>query len=240
MLKFCLTVDCEKFISLKQINPRWNNLDRLKGKINNLIKNLRYNENGFNLIYNEIKNQKFPCTLMLVGKLFRPLEKFEFIEYGYHSFNHIPLTLISNKRIEEEIKNIYNVKSITPPLWMIEDVRNPERVFKILKKHGYKNIVYKGQDKGTGHSHKLSIRKPEKRFGIRCVYLSNCFEGNSSKKHIQEIKKQILNNLDKEVVYLLSTHDFTHKNLKNLKNLIYFIKKLENQRKIKPINLKNV
>tara|TARA_Y100000034_G_C6806357_1_gene362102 strand:- start:249 stop:782 length:534 start_codon:yes stop_codon:yes gene_type:complete len=176
---------------------------------------------------------------MLVGKLFSPLENLDFIEYGYHTFNHLPLTLISDERIEKEVENIYKVKSITPPLWMVEDIKNPSRVFNILKKQGYQNIVYKGKDDGTKCFHKLSIKNPEKRFGIKCVFLSNYFEGNSFKGHILKLKKQILKNLNQDVVYLLTTHDFTHKNLKNLKTIIYFIRKLEKENKLKNVNLKN-
>lgn len=237
MLKFCLTVDCEKFIGFNQENPRWNFIEKIKGKINNFIKKFRYNKNGFYLVYGEIKKQKFPCTFMLVGSLFKPIEKLKFIEYGYHTLNHFPLTLISDEKIEKEVKNIYNAKSITPPLWMVEDIKNPSRVFRILKKQNYQNIVYKGKDDGVKCFHKLDIKKPEKRFEINCVHLSNCFEGHYSQDYINNIKSEILNNLEKDAVYLLSTHDFTHKNIRNLRQIIIFIKKLEEQGKIKNIKL---
>ncbi|GAG88702.1 unnamed protein product, partial [marine sediment metagenome] len=232
-------VDCEKFISFRQGNPRWGVIEKIKGEINSLVKNLRYNKNGFDLLYNEIKRQKFPCTFMLVGRLFSPLEKLDFVEYGYHTLNHIPLTLISNEKIEREVENIYNLKSMTPPLWMIENIKNPSRVFKILKKNGYDNIVYKGKDDGIRGFHNLSLEKCKKRFGIKCVHLSNYFEGNSSKKQIEKIKKEIVNNLNKDAIYLFSTHDFTHKNIKNFREMIYFIKKLEKQGRIKTTLLKN-
>lgn len=237
MLKFCLTVDCEKFIGFKLGNPRWNFIGKIKGKINSLIKKFRYNERGFDLVYEEIKKQRFPCTFMLVGSLFKPIEKLRFIEYGYHTLNHLPLTLISDDKIEKEVKNIYKAKSITPPLWMVEDIKNPFRVFRILKKQGYQNIVYKGKDNGIECFHKLAIKKPEKRFGINCVYLSNCFEGHYSHEYIKNIKSQILDNLEKDAVYLLSTHDFSHKNIRNLREIIIFIKNLEKQGKIKSIKL---
>jgi len=239
MLKFCLTVDCEKLISFKQGNPRWSFYNRFKGRINSMIKHIRYNEQGFKIFYEEIKKQKFPCTFMLTGKLFNPVEKLSFIEWGYHSYNHLPLTLLSDEKIRREVNNIFQVNSMTPPLWMVEDVKNPKRVFEILKENGYKNIVYKGKDDGIKCMHYFDVKSPEIRSGIKCVHLSNCFEGNFSNHKIKLIKRDILKNLDKEGVYVLSTHDFTHKNTKNLKSIIFFVKELEKEGKLKIINLKD-
>jgi len=239
MLKFCLTVDCEGLISFKQGNPEWGVIGNFKFFINKAIKNFRYNKKGFWLFYNEIKKQEFPCTFMLVGKLFKPVENLEFVEWGYHTFNHVPLNLISDADVERETENIYNAESITVPMWRVEDIENPERIFKILKQNGYKNTVYHGKTKGKKTFYKKSVRKPENRFGIGCVYVSNYFEGNWNKRKINSVKKDILSNLDKDAVYLLTTHDFTHKNTKNLKEVVNFIRKLENQDKIKIINLKD-
>jgi hypothetical protein len=71
MLKFCLCVDTEKFISFRQGNPEWNSFEKFKGGINNLIKKFRYNENGFSIVYKTALSQQFPITFMLVGKLFK-------------------------------------------------------------------------------------------------------------------------------------------------------------------------
>lgn len=239
MLKFCLTIDCERFISFKQGNPRWGKIDILKGKINSLLKTFRYNKEGFELLYKEIIKQRFPTTFMLTGRLFKPLEKSNFIEWGYHTYNHKPLTLLKDEAIEIEVNNIYNLESITPPLWMVEDINNPDRVFKILKKNGYKNIVYKGKDDGIKCLHYLDIKKSENKHGIKCVHLSNCFEGNWSKKRIDKIKEDIVKNIGKDATYVLSTHDFTHKNTRNLREIIIFIRKLEQNKKIKVVKIKD-
>jgi len=240
MLKFCLTIDCEGYTMFRQGNPEYTLLQNFKFYINNLIKNFRYNERGFWIFYNEIKKQKFPCTFMLVGRLFRPVEDLEFVEWGYHTYNHLPLIFLSNENIEKETENIFNVESITAPMWRVEEIRDPSRIFNILKKQRYKNTVYHGKNKGVKSFFRKSIRKPEKRFGIKCVYVSNYFEGNWNRKRIIEIKRDILRNLNKEGVYLLSTHDFTHKNSKNLKEIISFVKKLEDRGKIKAVRLKDV
>ena len=240
MLRVVLVVDCERFISFKQGNPRWNNYERIKGRINNLIKNFRYNKKGFEIVYRTMLEEQFPVTLMIVGELFKPIKSPAFIEWGYHSFGHLPLTLIDDKKLERQVKNIYNLKSFNAPMWMIEDVKNPERIFKLIKKEGYSHCVYRGKNKGINHFHKNTIEEPFMKNSIICVNVSNWFEGNSSEKDIRKIKKHILANLNKKGIYLLSTHDFTHKNNKNLLDIIHFLKRLERENKIKVMRLKDI
>ncbi|MFA5857125.1 MAG: hypothetical protein WC867_07210 [Candidatus Pacearchaeota archaeon] len=237
MLKVCVTFDCERLISLKQGNPEWSLFQRFKGKINYLIRNFRYNEKGFELLYQEIKKQKFPCTLIIVGKLFKPIEKLDFIEWGYHSYNHVPLTHITEERLEKEVKNIYKLKSFTAPMWRIEEESKPERIYNSLKKEGYKNVTYMGKNKGYKSFFKEKIAKPEMRYGLKCIHVSNYLEGNSSKEHIKKIKKEIIDNSNKEAVYLLTGHDFTHKNVKNIMEMILFLKELERNKKIKLVKM---
>ncbi|MFA7707431.1 MAG: hypothetical protein WCX73_00615 [Candidatus Pacearchaeota archaeon] len=240
MLKFCLTVDCERFISFKQGNPEWGEFQKIKGRINNLIKSLRYNKKGFELVFNEIERQNFKSNFMIVGKLFRPAPS-KVIEWGYHTLGHLPLTLLSNEEIEKQVKNIYGLVSFTPPMWRVEDLNNPDpgRIFRELKKQRYKSIVYMGVNQGIKSLYNKKIISPERRYGLKCVYVSNYLEGNSSKKHIKDIKKEIINNLNKDAVYLLSTHDFTYRNIKNLREIVIFVKRLEKDKKLKIITLKD-
>lgn len=240
MLKFCLSIDCEGFTSFKQRNPEWGAWSNFKFLINNSIKNFRYNKNGFYLVYNEIKKQEFTSTFMLLGNLFKPQENTPFIEWGYHTLNHTALNLAPDNIVDRETKNIYNVRSITAPMWRVEDVNNPERIFKILKKNGFRNTVYHGKTDGIKTLYEKAVRNPENRFGIKCVYVSNYFEGNYKIDRINGIKKDILNNLGKNAVYLLTTHDFTHRNNRNLVEIINFVKNLEKQNKIKVVNLNGV
>jgi hypothetical protein len=237
MLKVALTIDCEKFISFEQGNPRWNSFEKFKGKINNLIKNVRYNKNGFEIVYHTILKEKFPATFMIVGKIFKPLESPKFIGWGWHTQNHLPLILINDERLDEEIKNRYKLKSFTAPMWMIEDAKNPLRIFNKLKKEGYTHCVYRGKNDGIKHSHYNSVEKPIKKGGIICVHVSNFFEGNWKRKKIDNIKKDILKNLNKKGIYLLTTHDFTHGKNKNLLKIVKFLKSLEKNKKIKLVGL---
>ena len=239
MLKFWLVVDTEKFISFKQGNPRWNSFERLKGRINGMIKNFRYNESGFDIVYDTILKQKFSTTFMLVGSLFKPIKSPKFIEWGYHTYNHLPLTLVSDETVKEQIKNIYKAESFSPPLWMVEDIRNQNRIFNFLEKENYKGIIYKGVDYGLKHKHSLSIEKPKRRGKLKLIHVSNTFEGNSSKEHMTNLFKEIKNNSDKDAIYCLCTHDFTHRNNRNLLKLINFLRLLESHNKIKIVNVKN-
>lgn len=240
MLRVVLTVDCERFISFKQGNPRWNHIERLKGKLNNAIKRIRYNEKGFDLVYSTLKKENFPCTIMLVESLFKKPSHEKFIEIGTHTKNHLPLTLVSDETLKKEIKNKWKVKSITAPMWMVEDKKNPDRIFKLLKSQGYTHTVYRGANDGIRHFHYNAVKMPVKRAGLTLVHVSDFFEGNSSLREINNIKQNILKNLDNRGVYLLTTHEFTHKNNKNLLNLIYFLKSLEKQKKIKILSLKKI
>ena len=52
--------------------------------------------------------------------------------------------------------------------------------------------------------------------------------------------EEINRNLDKTAIYCLCTHDFTHKNNRNLLMLINFLRKLETNKKLKITNVKNV
>lgn len=236
MLKVCLVFDCESFISFKQGNPRWNFFERIKGRINNLIKNKRYNSRGYLLVKNFIIKEKLPATFMLVGSLFTP-EKNKWIEWGYHTQNHIPLTLVSDEIVEREVKNIFKTKSFSPPLWMVEDISNKNRIFKMLEKEGYEYVIYRGIDKGIKHEHHFEITKPKIRGKLKLIYVSNWVEGNSNPNHVSRVLKEIEENSEKDAVYCITSHDFTHKNLENLNKLIKGLKELEKAGKIKVIKL---
>ena len=236
-LKVCVVIDVEGFISLKQTNPRWNSLEKFKGKINNLIKNFRYDKRGFDKIYNLIKKEKFPASFMLVGSLFKPKENFDFIDYGYHSMNHLPLTLVDDEQVKKETKNIFQASSFSPPLWMVEDIKKPDRIFKISKKQGYKIVVYKRKDDGIKCYHHNDIKPLFKKYGILCVHKSNDFTGKTSNRKMTSMIKEIKNHSGKEAVYCITTHDFVHKNLDNFKKVIYSLKKMQENSLIEIVNL---
>jgi len=240
MLKVCLSVDVEDFVSFKQRNPSWSSFQRFKGLVNGLIKDFRYSRTGFEKIHELVLEEKVPISFMLVGKLFSPKSEKGFIDWGYHSLNHLPLTLINDEQLEKEVKNVQKAVSFTAPMWMIEDKKDPERVFKVLKKEGYKIVTYRGVNDGTVHEHFNAVKPVFERHGIKCVHVSGWFEGNFSFGKISDVLRDIEQNFDKEGVYLLTTHDFTHRNLRNFKKIIGVLKRWEKEKLIRLVNLKQL
>lgn len=240
MLKVCLVVDVEGFVSLKQTNPMWNFSQRIKAKLNYLIKNLRYNKKGFSNIYNLSKRYKFPMTFMLVGSLFKPLGNEKFIDYGYHTLSHKPLTLISDPELEKEVRNIYKVVSFSPPIGLCHDIKNPERIFKILTKEKYKIIPYRGTMNGVKVASKKvgGIEKPINLFGIKGIYVSAYLSDNG--RNYKEILADIIKNKKKNAIYLITTHDFVFKKMNNFEQFMKELKILEKQKAIKTITLKQL
>ena len=177
---------------------------------------------------------------MLVGKFFKPINSPDFIDWGYHTHNHLPLTLLDDEKVKREIKNIYKAKSFCPPLWMVESERNPNRIFKMLEKESYKRVIYKGEDREHANKNNFAINPLIRRGKLDLIHVSNTFEGNSSKKYMSLLFKDIADNLEKDAVYCVCTHDFTHKNSHNLLKLISFLRRLERDKKIKISNVKNV
>jgi|SRR3989344_816611 len=233
MLKVCLVFDCEKFISFKQGNPRWSKFEKLKGRINSLIKSFRYNKKGFDIVYNTLIEENFPAALMIVGSLYKPNRNHKFIEFGYHTLNHIPLTLADDNVVKKEIKNIYNLKSFSPPLWMVEDISNRNRVFKLLEKEEYKSVIYRGLDNGIEHEHHFEVSKPKIREGLKLIHVSNWIEGSYNKEKVEKIIKNIKNNLEKDAIYCITSHDFTYKKNTSLIILINKLKAMEKAGEVK-------
>lgn len=240
MLKVCMVVDAEDFLSFKQGNPSWNSWQKFKGRINSLIKYIRYDKKGFERIYNLVTRERFPTSFMLVGSLFKPVQGSPgFIDWGYHTLNHKPLTLISDSELKEEVKNIHKATSFSAPMWMIEDAKNPGRVFKELKKQGYKITIYRGQSKGISNIHESRISKPIIKHGMTCVYTTDWFH-SETRKRIGKIIREIASNAERDAVYCITTHDFSNKSLKNFEFLIKKLKEMESKGMIKIKNLAQI
>ena len=90
------------------------------------------------------------------------------------------------------------------------------------------------------NSHYFFIGPIKRRNRLNLIHVSAAFEGTSSKSPIKTIKKNIISNLKNDGVFCLTTHDFTHRNKNNLKNIIGFVKRFEKEGKIKIINSKDV
>lgn len=183
---------------------------------------------------------------MLVGSLFKPKAGKGFIDYGYHTLNHKPLTYISDTEAKGEIRSIYNAKSFSAPLNLVDDPLKPGRVLKMLKEEGYKIVVWAGptiRDKNGKVvilPERKKISKPVAAGGIKCVYISNAFNDNFSIKQMEGIINEIKENAKKNAVYCIKTHDFCNKKTTNLEYILRELSKLRDKRIISLKNLRQI
>jgi len=246
MLKVCLVIDVEGFESFKQLNPEWTLLQNSKKIIAYILARILYDSKGYDNLYKLVCKYKFPVSFMLVGRIFTPKEKKPFIDYGYHTYNHKPLTYVSEKEARKAAENIYHAVSFSAPMNLIEDPLQPGRILKILKEEGYKIAVWGGptirnkQGKIVILPSRKKIEKPKTLEGIKCVYISNLFNDRTPKEKINEMLEEIEKNSGKEAVYCITTHEFSHKNTSNLECIIKRLIEMKNQGKIKIVNLRDI
>lgn len=214
--------------------------------INGLLAPLRYNKQGYEKIYDLVCRYKFPVSFMLVGSLFKPKAKQKFIDYGYHSWSHKALTYISDYEVEKEIRNIYKAISFSAPMNLIDDPLAPSRILRILEKGGYKIAVWAGptiRDKRRNIvvvAPRKKIAEPKSIKGVKCVYISNFFDGKSSTKEVKFIINEIKSNANKGAIYCLTTHEFSNRNMKNFEYIVKELLKMQDKKKIKLMNLRQL
>lgn len=171
-----------------------------------------------------------------------------YFDLGLHAFTHESLTLESkdvvDSCIESAIKaaKLVGVKPVSfgAPFNMIEDIKDPKKVYSALKKNGIKIVRFVGKEYGLKQMHKDSVRNLFKKGGLKAVQVSHYFEGNSSLSLIRKILGEIKGSIGKEIIYCLGTHDFTHKNTNNLQMIIKLVLRLEEEGKIKIVNMKQL
>lgn len=157
-------------------------------------------------------------------------------KFGLHGFAHEALTLEPKETISAIIKSGIaaankigvNITSFASPFELIEDESDPNKIFDVLKENKIKRVFYSGTDIGLIKKRHFDIRKPIIKNGLEKIWISNYFEGTSSKNHIKKIINEIYRNRNKDAVYCLVTHDFTHKNQKNINLILSAIKKIQN------------
>jgi peptidoglycan/xylan/chitin deacetylase (PgdA/CDA1 family) len=159
----------------------------------------------------------------------------ELFNFGLHGFSHECLTLEKKRTVDSIIdagmkaakQAGVKIDSFAAPFNMIEDIKDKDKIFSVLRKHKIKYAQYNGQDNGLeilrGPKSRIKIRDIENRKGLRLVKGSFYFEGNSSQIKIRDMFERIRES-DEEYVTLV-THDFTWKNTKILDLIIKKIKK---------------
>jgi len=156
-------------------------------------------------------------------------------DLGLHNFSHEALTLenqeIANSVIQSSVlaANSLGIKPVSycAPFNMNEDIKNPKILFNALKKNKIKVLRYLGkEDYPKKQFYKHKFEKPEKKYGILCIWDTNYFDGTSSKEHINSILKDIKTKIEEEKqgkhkgkIYTLNCHDFTFKTMKNIEKI---------------------
>ncbi|PIN93092.1 hypothetical protein COU54_04330 [Candidatus Pacearchaeota archaeon CG10_big_fil_rev_8_21_14_0_10_31_24] len=167
-----------------------------------------------------------------LGDIIEKEKSNKLFEFGLHGFAHEALTLETEQTIDSIIKagleaaKKINVKitSFACPYELTDDEQSPNKIFNLLRKNKIKNIFHTGKDRDLEIKRYFAIEEPETEKGLKKLWISNYFEGTSSKKHIKKIIQEILKNQNKDATYCLGTHDFTHKNSKNLEIMMQFLK----------------
>jgi len=170
---------------------------------------------------------------LYLGDLVEKEKNNPLFEFGLHAFSHEALTLESRKVVDSIIssgvkaaKSVgITIKSFAAPFELTEDISDPDNIYSSLRKNKIKRVFYAGQDDSLIIKRHLSVSKPIKDNGLEKIRISNSFEGTSSKKKIVDVMKDIQKNKDKDALYCLITHDFTHKNNKNAEKILGFLKR---------------
>jgi len=165
---------------------------------------------------------------LYLGDFIEENMKVPFFCLGIHSFSHESYTLEDEDVIFKSIRAAVisarnldvNVEVFDAPFNMIEDIKNPEKIFNVLKNNGIKVVAYSGKDDHLRKLREYKVSRPIEKYGLVALHISNYVEGTFNSKKLNNILNDMEKYLDKNVVYVLGTHDFTWRNLKNMKRII--------------------
>lgn len=191
-----------------------------------------YNKIGRNWYYWDKGGNYLKKPGLYLGDIIDKIKDNKLFSFGLHGFSHEALSLEPKEVIDSIVsagikaakKLGIKINSFAAPFELTEDKREPGKLFNILRKHKIKRIFYAGKDDGLIIKRHLAIKKPTKEKGLEKIWISGYFDGASKKEHITKIIKEIKRNMDKNAVYCLATHDFTHKSTKNLERILRFLK----------------
>lgn len=221
-IKIALVCDVEGLLFLEQGNPSYKGIQKLKFAVNkHLLAPQRYTKKGYETVHYFCYEKKLPITFMITLNLFKPMRmEHDWIEFGSHTWNHKPLTLCNQKELNKELHNPYDMVSITPPMWLTEEGKRNNYIFDNIYTNGFKVCTYRGISKDN-KAELLYCREPIDRGKLKVVYVSAVYDKES---HLKKIKEDLKKNYSEDSIYLISTHDFVHKDTKKLEKLYEVIK----------------
>ena len=145
--------------------------------------------------------------------------KSDLFEMGAHNFLHESNFVESDAQIDRSLEYTkkaasalgFDVKAYAAPWFELEQEKDPERVYKILQKHGLSTRFDGAQPGDTENiGIKRSVRDPFVRFGVQCVPSAYFVkDGVVDEKEYSTIRKGIEEAIAKNSVYVISTHDTT-------------------------------
>jgi len=167
-----------------------------------------------------------------LGDIIEKENKNPLFEFGLHGFAHEALTLESREVIDSIVKTAKHAASlvgITPtwfacPFELTEDENDPDKVYSMVRKNGINKIFYSGKDNGLQIKRYFAVSPVIKEHGMEKYWISDYFEGTSSRSHMRKIMHDVEAHRNKDAVYCLGTHDFTHKNADNVNVILRFLK----------------
>jgi len=174
-------------------------------------------------------NSKYNKDLFL-GEFIEKIANSKLFELGLHGFSHEALVFEDKDTVDKIIKKAVlsakkrgiKVCSFVAPFNMVRDSKGPEKVFSALLKNKIRIAQDSHQDKRFYNYRTLKLIKPDA-----------FFEKTSSKTETDMILEKMSKN---KGLFVLSSHDFSWRNTKNLRRILNFIKK----NKIKTIHMKDI
>jgi len=163
-------------------------------------------------------------------------------EFGIHNFFHESNFMESDEQIQKSLTSSIDaakrvgkhVTSYAAPWFELEDERNPERIYRILRESGITSTRFDGA-KMTGKdriTHSLDIKPPFSRHGMLCINSSYLIKDGIVNNTVYDaIRKGIHEAIQKNGVFAISTHDttFARHGLLHLENILKIFKEFEGQ-----------
>jgi peptidoglycan/xylan/chitin deacetylase (PgdA/CDA1 family) len=227
-MAICVDTETQKYFTPA---PQFNLKDKLLWEANKL-RRYRYAEGleGFKNLITVLGTYGIPATFFMMESLKNQIRITNpLFDIGSHGYSHKPLTLLPDEELAIEIGKCTGT-SFGAPSNMIEDTNNQDRVINLLKRRGFKIIRWVGIENGLQQNHQDGVAELFKRHGILAVRGSKYFEGTSDEKYMTDLlnyiyaQKENPPKLPDKRIFVLSTHDFTHKDPTTIDYLIRVLK----------------
>lgn len=165
---------------------------------------------GEDWYYWDKKNKNGLCFGNFIEKEMKGVKYFKF---GLHGFSHEALTLERKEVVDSVVKSGIEaakqigikIESFAAPFNMIEDVKDKNKIFDILKKYKIKECQYAGYEDNFESFHREDFKTIEEN-GIKKYAVKESLDGTDSYKKIRNTIKRLKKCKEEKVLMI---HDFT-------------------------------